>query len=181
MSDAYFCWLKGLINSGFLEENYQKLLWKLYSTDFYYELEYDKNRAADGMYLRKIFSREYQMPFILVDANGQERPCSVLEMMVALARKAEDDIMHDPDVGDRTGHWFWVMLENLGLDIYDDYGYYEGRVNQILDVFMHHRYAPNGGGGGMFSVRKCCRDMRKTDLWWQLNAYFEENFPIPIW
>lgn len=174
MPEAYFCWLVELIGDGYLERNYQKLLWKLFTTDFFYELEYDKNRAADGLFLRRTFANSCGM--ILPD-----KPCSVLEMIVALARKAEDDIMHDPDIGDRTGRWFWIMMENLGLDIYDDYGYSEANVNQILDVFMHHRYAPNGGSGGMFSVRKCCRDMRKTDLWWQLNAFFEENFPVPIW
>lgn len=189
MSEAYFCWLVGLIGNKFLEECYQKLLWKLFTTDFIYELKYDKNRAADGLYLRKIYARETGMTTDFSCENGvvdgaeegSERTCSVLEMMVALARKAEDDIMHDPDLGDRTGYWFWVMLENLGLDIYDDSYYFEENVDRILDVFMHHRYAPNGTYGGMFSVRKSCRDMRKTDLWWQLNAYFEENYPVPIW
>ena len=174
MPDAYFCWLVGLIGDSFIEENYRKLLHKLYFTDFYYELDYDKNRAADGLFLRRNYSQTSGLAL-------PDRPCSVLEMMIALARNAENDIMHDPDFGDRTGHWFWVMLQNLGLDQDDDLSYNEGRVEQILDVFMHHRYAPNGQFGGMFPVRKCCRDLRKTDLWWQLNAYFEENYPVPIW
>lgn len=181
MSDAYFCWLKRLIGDGYFEENYQKLLWKLYTTVFFYELDYDRNRAADGVYLRKNFLREFRIDGPEAVNFEEGSPCSVLEMMVALARKAEDDIMHDPEIGDRTGHWFWVMLENLGLDIYDDIGYNEASVDRILYVFMHHQYAPNGGAGGMFSVRKSCRDMRKTDLWWQLNAFFEENYPVPIW
>lgn len=178
MPDSYFCWLTGLIGDGYIEENYKKLLWKLYTTDFVYELEYDRNRAADGVFLRKIFAREMGFDIVNLQVN---KPCALLEMMIALARDAEDNIMHDPDLGDRTGHWFWVMLENLNLDIYDDYNYNEQSVNYILDVFLHHKYAPNGGNGGMFPIRKCCRDMRKTDLWLQLNAYFEENYPIPIW
>lgn len=178
MPDSYFCWLTGLIGDGYIEENYKKLLWKLYTTDFVYELEYDRNRAADGVFLRKIFAREMGFEITNFQMN---RPCTLLEMMVALARDAEDNIMHDPDLGDRTGHWFWVMMENLNLDIYDDYGYNEQSVNYILDVFLHHKYAPNGNNGGMFPIRKCVRDMRKTDLWLQLNAYFEENYPIPIW
>lgn len=174
MPDAYFHWLIGLIGDGYIEGNYQKLLWKLYATDFFYELSYDENRAADGLFLRDTYAKKCGFPV-------REGACSVLEMMVALARDAEDDIMHDPDYGDRTGHWFWTMLENLGLDIYDDYNYFERSVDRILDVFMHHRYAPNGDFGGMFPVKNCCRDMRKTDLWWQLNAYFEEKFPVQIW
>lgn len=174
MPDAYFCCLVRLIDDGFIEGNFQRLLWKLYTTDFYYELDYDKNRAADGLYLRKTYGQKLGICI-------PDRPCSVLEMMIALAKKAEDDIMHDPDYGDRTGRWFWVMMENLGLDMCDDMNYNEGYVDRVLDTFMHHRYAPNGGAGGMFSIRKCCRDLRKTDLWWQLNAYFEENYPVPIW
>lgn len=174
MPDAYFCWLVGLIGDGYIEENYRKLLWKLYVTDFYYELDYDKNRAADGLFLRRTYSQK--------SGNAvQDRPCSMLEMVIALARKAEDDIMHDPNFGDRTGHWFWIMLQNLGLDMEDDFNFNEERIDHILDVFMHHRYGPNGQHGGIFPVRKCCRDLRKTDLWWQLNAYFEENYPVPIW
>lgn len=181
MSDPYFCWLTRLIGDGYIEANYQKLLWKLYTTVFVYELEYDKNRAADGICLRKLYAKEMGINISNNNPYLQDLKCSVLEMMVALARDAEEDIMHDPDLGDRTGHWFWVMLENLNLDIYDDFNYYEPSVNQILDVFMHHRYAPNGSNGGMFPTRKCVRDMRKTDLWLQLNAYFEENYPVPIW
>ena len=175
MPDAYYSWLIELIGDGYIERNYQKLLWKLYSTDFFYDLTYDRSRAADGLFLRKTYAKTFGY---IYDDN---KPCSVLEMMIALARRAEDDIMHNPDYGDRTAKWFWVMMENLGLDNYDDAYYFEEPVNRILDVFMHHRYAPDGASGGMFSVRKCCRDLRKTDLWWQLNAYFEENYPVPIW
>ena len=89
--------------------------------------------------------------------------------------------MHDPEIGDRTSRWFWEMMVNLGLDIYDDYGYIESNVDHILYTFMHHQYASNGRAGGMFSVRKSGLDMTKTDLWLQLNLYFEENFPVPVW
>lgn len=174
MPYAYFCWLKRLIGSPYIEENYSCLLNKLFVTDYFYELEYDENRAADGLFLRKKYTQNGGMML-------PNLPCSVLEMMIALAQKAEDDIMHDPDFGDRTGQWFWVMLQNLGLDIFDNIGYDEVRVDKILNVFMHHLYAPNGSFGGMFPCKKCCRDMRKTDIWWQLNAFFEENYPVPIW
>ena len=182
MNDAYFCWLIRLVGDGYIEGNYQKLLWKLYVTDYIWELDYDRNRAADGVFLRKIFKREYgEFAYNFGnfgDANGgQERPCSVLEMMVALARKAENDIMHDPDFGDRSSQWFWTMLENLGLDVYDDYHFFEEEVDRILDIFLHRRYE-NNGSGGAFPIRNRTRDLRKTDLWWQMNAYLEEHYPV---
>ena len=178
MFDAYFYWLIRLIGDGYIEGNYQKLLWKLYVTDFVWELDYDRNRAADGIFLRRIFERERGKSWQYYAKNdGSERPCSMLEMMIALARKAEDNIMHDPDLGDRSGLWFWTMMQNLGLDVYDDYNFFESEVDRILDIFIHRRYE-NNGNGGAFPVKKQTRDLRKTDLWWQMNAYLEEHFPV---
>ena len=179
--NGYFEWMYNSVSSGRHTKgsSYRKLFMLLHRTEFIFSIPRDENRAMDGLDLRRRFAQDADRRGYILDCL--RGPCSVLEMMIALAKKAEDDIMHDPDYGDRTGRWFWVMLENLGLDICDDLNYNEGFVNHVLDVFMHHRYAPNGGAGGMFSIRKCCRDLRKTDLWWQLNAYFEENYPVPIW
>ena len=176
MEDAYYRWLIELLDDQYLKMNYQNLLWKLYATDFYWELEYDGNRAADGVYLRRLFVEETGSGHGArkIDENT---PCSVLEMLIALARKTEHDIMHDPVYGDRTCKWFWVMLENLGLDVYDDYGYFEDNVDKILYIFMHHLYLPDGNGG-LFPSGQIERDLRKTDIWWQLNAFLEKNYPI---
>lgn len=46
------------------------------------------------------------------------RPCSVLEMIIALAIRLEEHIMDDPDIGNRTGQWFWDMIVSLGLGFY---------------------------------------------------------------
>ena len=171
MNDAYFCWLIGLIGDEYIERNYQKLLHKLYSTEYIWELDYDRNRAADGLFLRRIFTQETG---ISMPNDGR---CTMLEMMIALAKKAEDDIMHNPDYGDRSGYWFWTMIQNLGLDMYDDSYFFESEVDRILDIFVHRRYEINGSGGA-FPVHNKARDLRKTDLWWQMNAYLEENFPV---
>lgn len=171
MEDSYFCWLEGLIGDSYIVTNYQKLLWKLFVTDYIWELDYDRNRAADGLYLRREFTSQTGLTIV------SERQCSILEMLIALARRAEDDIMHDPNYGDRSGLWFWTMMQNLGLDIYDDWHWFEDEVNKILDVFMHRRYERNGAGGA-FPVRAASRDLRNTDLWWQMNAYLEEHYPV---
>ena len=178
MNDAYFCWLVGLIGNRYICDNYQKLLHKLYVTEYIWELDYDRNRAEDGLCLRRMFIKNtgYMTPYNEF-INDNNRPCSVLEMMVALAKKAENDIMYDPDYGDRSGLWMWTMMQNLGLDIYDDRNWYEPEVDKILDIFMHHRYAMNGTGGA-FPIHTKTRDLRKTDLWWQMNAYLEEHYPM---
>lgn len=174
MEDAYYSWLVGLIGDDYVAVNYQKLLWKLYVTDYIWELDYDRSRAADGLYLRREYGRASG---IAMDIAMQNRRCSVLEMLIALARKAEYDIMHDPDYGDRSSKWFWTMLENLGLDVYDDWHFFEQEVDRILDVFLHRRYETNGMGGA-FPVHAAARDLTKMDLWWQMNAYLEEHYPV---
>ena len=178
MNEAYFCWLIRLIGDDYIAANYQKLLRKLYSKEYTWELVYDKNRAADGIYLRKLFDQEMgnlRINYELMSVS--KSPCSVLEMLIALARSAEFNIMHDPDYGDRSGRWFWEMMQNLGLDVYDDYNFYEAEVDKIIDNFIHRRYAKNGAGGA-FPVRNAKQNMNQKDLWWQMNAYLEERFPI---
>lgn len=182
MEDSYFCWLVGLIGDEYVGTHYQKLLWKLYTTDYIWELDYDRNRAADGLYLRREFAKlngyfvadgdVFQDPLIV-----EGRPCSVLEMMIALARDAENDIMHDPDYGDRSGKWFWIMIQNLGLDVYDDYCWFEAEVDRILDVFLHRRYQTTGPNAP-FPVKNSATVFANRDLWWQMNQYFEANFPV---
>ena len=174
MENAYYSWLVGLIGDDYVANNYQKLLWKLYATDYIWELDYDRSRAADGLYLRREYARTSG---IIIDVVMQNRGCSVLEMMIAFARKAEFDIMHDPDYGDRSGQWFWTMLENLSLDIYDDWHFFENEVDRILDVFLHHRYERSGIGGA-FPVIGCGADLRSKDLWYQMNAYLEAHYPV---
>lgn len=171
MNDPYFSWLIGLIGDDYIRRNYQKLLWKLYSSQYIWELDYDRNRAQDGVYLRTVFRSESGY---FVDENA---PCSLLEMFIALARRAENDIMHDPDFGDRSSKWFWIMMQNLGLDVYDDYHYFENEVDRIIDIFVHRKYG-NNGIGGAFRMQSPVQDLRRNDLWWQMNAYLEQNFPI---
>jgi hypothetical protein len=169
MNDAYYRWLVDLLDDEYLRTSYQKLLYHLFTTEFIWEIDYDENRAAGGLNLRKLYGKEIGYPMFSLNCG-----CTVLEMMIALARKTDSDIMYDPVLGERTRSWFWIMMENLGLDIYDDYSYDPAAVDQILDIFMHHRYRADGVGG-MFPCDGIGTDMRKTDLWWQLNQYLIEN------
>lgn len=181
MPDAYYRWLVEIIGDGYTEGFYQKLLWKLYSTPYYYEIDFDGNRAADGLNLR----RKYFVHVAQVSSDdlilNLQYPCSVLEMLIALGIKAEDNLTYDPNKGDSTGRWFWTILNNLRLDSYTDYNYFDNQVNDILSNFMHHNYAPDGTEGGAFPCPGVEKDLRKTDLWWQLGAFFKKYYPVKIW
>ena len=172
MNDAYFRWLVDFLGDDYLKIHYTKLLEKLYLREFTWVMEYDENRANDGLRLRRIFADEIGAKTRNPLKIGRLRACSVLEMMIALARKGEDDILWDPKEGDHTSIIFWEMLENLGLDIYDDFNWFEDEVDHILDVFLERKYLRDGTGNA-FKLRHA--DPRKIDLWLQLNRYLIET------
>lgn len=170
----YYEWLKGLMcREHFPITNpYEKLLSHLYSTEFRYVLQRDANRADDGVNMRyrfALFNYEDDVDMIL---DILDEPCSVLEMMIALAIRCEETIMDDPSIGDRTGVWFWGMVVNLGLGEMND-AHYDGYfVDEALERFLDRDYDPDGKGG-LFRIRNCDTDLRNIEIWRQLLWYLD--------
>ena len=100
-------------------------------------------------------------------------PCSVLEMMIALAIRCEENIMDDPNIGDRTSQWFWGMVVNLGLGSMVDCRFDKQFVDETIRIFLNRKYAPNGNGG-LFTIRDCDKDLRKVEIWHQLCWYLDK-------
>lgn len=169
--NRYFDWLCDLVCRQRYSKaiSFRKLLTRLHETEFTYLIPRDKNRAMDGIDLRWRFSLEYDL-----DSGDLDGPCSVLEMMVALAIRCEEDYMDDPGVGDRTGQWFWGMIVNLGLGSMTDTRYDERVVDDILQRFLNREYEPDGKGG-LFTVRNCNFDLRDVEIWVQM-CYYLDNF-----
>jgi hypothetical protein len=99
-------------------------------------------------------------------------PCSVLEMILALAIRCEENIMDDPLKGDRTKQWFWGMINNLGLDTMTDMNYNERFIDDCVCRFLNRDYEPDGRGG-LFTVRNCYEDLRNVEIWYQLLWYLD--------
>lgn len=170
ISNDYFEWIYNLVcGERFSEKlSYKKLLMHLHNTDFIYLIPKDGNRSQDGIDLRYRFAYEYTD---IKDADSYLKgPCSVLEMMVALAVRCEETIMDDPTKGDRTGQWFWNMIVSLGFGGMSDDRYDRFFVDKTLDRFLSRKYEPNGKGG-LFTIRNPKRDMRKIEIWYQLCDY----------
>lgn len=172
--ESYFNWLvdKIITDEHEYRSNYTMLFSKLFDEEYYWTIPRDINRAADGVALRERFSRETgeDVAYIL---DVTEFPCTVLEMMLALAMRCEFEIMSSPDLGDRTDKWFWTMIVNLGLASMDDYNYDEENVNYILYRWLDGNVERNGGGGP-FVISNPNRDMRFAELWYQANWYLCE-------
>lgn len=170
--DQYFDWMYQLVvDDRYSNKSYRKLFSRLYDTEFIFAIPMDGNRAEDGIDLRYRFGREHSYSDALVASCLDDRPCSILEMMIALSIRCEEHIMDDPDVGDRTGQWFWSMLVSLGLGSMDDRKYSRSAVDGVLERFLNREYDPNGEGG-LFTVDNG-RDMRRTEIWYQMNYYLK--------
>lgn len=169
LSNDYFEWIHDLVRGKRYSKNisYRKLLVALHSIEFRWMLPMDENRAQDGLDLRHRYTwltdQEDMNPYF-------EGPCSVLEMMVALAIRCEESIMDDPNVGDRTGQWFWGMVVSLGLGSMSDSRFDRDYVKDVVERFLDREYEPNGKGG-LFTIERCARDLRDVEIWYQLCWY----------
>ena len=167
---AYFNWICDTVcNDRYIEGfSYRKLLSCLHDIEFTYLFPKDGNRADDGIKLRYRFAYTHAG---IEDAERYIRGrCSVLEMMVALAIRCEEDYMDDPTVGDRTAQWFWCMVNTLGLgDMYDRL-FDEDYVLDVVHRFLRRDYQPDGRGG-LFKIRNCDCDLRDVEIWHQMMWY----------
>lgn len=166
LNNLYFDWLYEKVIVG--RRYYRRLLSYLHSVTFEYLIPMDGNRADDGTDLRYRFCYENNLDDAMVAAYLDDRPCTVLEMMVALAIRQEQ-IMEDPDIGDRTHIWFMEMLKSLNLYQVRDSNFDIRYVQMVVQSFMYREYAPNGAGG-LFTV-DCGRDMRNEEIWYQMNLF----------
>lgn len=174
--NAYRNW----ISSRMRAKEYSVLFDLLYDMEFEWDpdIPRDGDRAADGRYLREQFADECGMR---MNPMYLDWPCSFLEFLVAMAFSIEESMMYDPDSDQDESTWFWLMMENMGLDKYDDNAMLAGaqaaylRVVETVNMVMRRRYDYNGYPG-MFPLRKPVMDQRKVEIWYQANAYFIENY-----
>ena len=169
VNDEYFEWLCELVGlKRFARQmSYRKLLSHLHLIEFTWFIPFDDNRADDGVQLRRRFSLEQNDLSLQKFLRG---PCSVLEMMVALAVRCEDWIMDDDLMGNRAGQWFWGMVHNLGLSPMTDSEFDKDFIDTVIARFLNREYAPDGRGG-LFTVKNSDRDMRTVEIWIQLSWY----------
>lgn len=176
MTEQYCDWLYKIVCGEWEPRNlsFHRLLMFLYNRRYIPACEMDVCRATDGINLRYRFATENDIPYAQVIDTFNGVPCSLLEMMVALALRIEEHIMEDAAAGNRVGQWFWNMVVSLGLAAMDDSRFSEERAASIINRFDHRDYQPNGAGG-LFTLSYPTEDMRQLDIWYQLMAYLNEN------
>lgn len=174
LENTYFNWLcaKVVDKARFpVTDHYWELLRRLHRTEFVWLLSGDDNRAEDGKELRSEFIFAAEIPD---NVDWRTIPgCSVLEMFIAFARRAE----FQTDVPLRD--WFWEFIDNLGLDQFDDRSEWdESLFCDILEQFIWRTYSTNGVGG-LFPIDNPSCDQREVEVWYQFCEYLVDQNRSP--
>ncbi len=175
--DDYHGYLCDMMIAGLPEhKNYYRLLHDLDSKEFIWSIPMDEQRDISACNLRNEF---FDVNYPDVDHYILHGPRSVLEVLAAFSRSIETKLMGEPG-NDHIERWFGEMLDNLGLLVYRDSRYNPQKVDEILNIWLERRY-DSRGNGSIFPLKSGKfddRDMRQTDMWYQMQFYLDENYPI---
>lgn len=169
LDEDYLTWLYSQVADATVENpelTYWKLLKYLFTEEFTWSVPNDDNRLEDGKALRLEFvdTGMYQN----VPDDWFELPCSVLELMVGLARRLEFE------ADGKAHYWFWRMMENIRLNKYcDSWRLQKKTIEHIISRVMLREYKADGQGG-FFPLKYPEKDQRQVELWYQLSAYVLE-------
>ncbi len=170
----YFLWMYEKVDPDHTKYNYSMLMSYLFQREYTYTIDKDENRMADGLSMRRNYILNYE-PTMDPDEFMPNEPCSVLEMLVALAIRCDRDIMGDPLKGDDPAYWFWTMLWNLGLRDMDNEHFDRDTVAYHVDIWLSRSY-DSRGIGGLFPRCRDGFDQREMEIWDQMNGYLIENY-----
>ena len=168
LTEEYFHFLCENLLRGV--NGYTSLCAQLHSIKFKALVRNDYNRSVDGEYLRDMF----------FDTINRGR-CTLFEMLLGLSFRLEFEVISSKWEKDYV-EWFWILIDNLGLMVYDDESYIlmpESRkdVENICNRLLNREYGPDGFGG-LFPLKYTENDQRKVEIWYQMTEYIKENYPI---
>lgn len=145
---------------------------------FRYTLKRDENRLGDGLFLRND-KNGFKIPDEFMDdidilEEFDTRSPSVMEVLVALAIRVDNEIIGDP-ADPHPEEFFMEMIKNLGLDRLRKGCHKEHEIIKIIQIWINREFESNGRGSP-FPVRYDHRDQRDLEIWDQMNSYVCENY-----
>ena len=162
---SYFDWLydKMCKHEYGINRSYYELFNLLYSTEFTWSIGMDANRATDGESLRYIYATE-----VYGDINARQvlsdGPANVLEVLIALADRLDREYSGDIIIGSKAYKWFWFMIKNMDLYIFDDKHFNPSLVRHHVKKMLSRTYSYDGKGGPFYSNNPD-GDFRQMELW----------------
>lgn len=170
LDEQYLTWLYariGSVKETRKSRTYWSLFRYLYQQEFVWIVPNDDNRVEDGRYLRYEFLDENELSSE-VDPAWLHAGCSVLEMIFGVANRLTFQV-------DRTPlHWFWELMNNLGLSGYNDREFDAQHVAEVTNNLIFRTYAPDGVGG-LFPLEHPPNDQREVEIWYQMSLYIQER------
>lgn len=170
-NEGYFHWLVSqteMSGSQDPHRTFWSMLHQLHTKPFRWFIHNDDNRWENGRELRDEYADRYHVGD--EDIWGMD-DASVLEFLVALTRHLEFESEA------RAAKWFWKLIENLGLQHYNDAQYShhaELEIDSALDNLIKRRYGLDGQGG-LFPLRDPQTDQTRVEIWYQMQAYLLEG------
>ena len=159
----YYIWLRDLVCCI---PPYNQLLKTLDSIEYRWVFTLDANRASGGINLRTRYADEHSVN----EDDVRTGPCTVLEMLIGVAEAMDDQLCCG------LAHCFWDLIGNLGLSVCTDQDFDEAYVIGIIENLLDHNYASDGEGS-LFPLHEYHGDCRNLDIWSQMNAWINENYP----
>ena len=169
VEERYLVWLCGLVVSEGRDRRLhrsEKMLRSLFYEPFYHFVPNDDNRASEGQGLRDKFMDDTK---VKLDQRSYFRPCSILEMLIALSERMAFQIFNpmkeaEPDLPG----CFWEIIDNLKLK--------PNQSNTRIVQKLQKREYMESGLGGMFPLEDPREDQRAIEIWYQMMAYLNENY-----
>ena len=165
LEQQYYEWLTELIPKW--RFGYSILIRYLYETPFRVTLLMDENRVGDGLSMRTRFVWSKNLGATERDILKRQRPCSVLEVMIGLAQRFEEEYMTQYSDENPIEIWFGPMIDSLGLGNFDDRHFDPYCFDQIMLTFLDRSYFPDGRGS-LFYIPGTTTDMRQVEIWQQM-------------
>ena len=196
----YFLWLCSQVGLDGIHGQHYKYITPPYESETYFNVArklhaapykvlttLDENSLSDVKMMRYWYANGHSN---FKDYSGIARTgATLLEVLIALVQRFDTDVMVSPTNEDRSAQWFWLIMRNTSMDIFND-SYFQptqngdGRMEYdttadrlcsgIIENINQRTYEFSGEGG-CFPLKNPKCDQRKVDLWHQMHAFFEEN------
>lgn len=181
LEEAYFDWLREeAFSSRQNRREYEGVLRLLHDIPFYWTIWNDENRAGDALAFRQSDFLGFQPDLHLVDQVwlGQWATAtpSVLEVLLAIARRWTFYFQG------HVQYYFGHLFRNMELDRFHGRQLPRSKQEEVrirIDNWMNRQFDPNGHGSPFPVSNQYALDiidMRKVEIWGQMNAYSAEHF-----
>jgi len=179
INDEYFLWLYAIVNG---QKDYSKLASYFHGIPFRWTIENDSNRLLDGYALREKFLQDSHIRYSDTEKESLlYHSVSFFEVVMVLCDRMEFQL-DDLESPSKHHIWFEELLGNIQLDIYvGDFRMTrrdQEAIDCIINMVLDRTYDSYGNGSLFPIIRPNHGDVRTVELWYQLENYLEERYPV---